>query len=718
MEFRKFRIIIFYFLLMVPTLAAGQSDSLRIQLKEMVALFQNHKTEQTYHSAQQLLKKVHKNAPDSVRLEVETLHLLGDCTLELNEFQIALGYYKTAKNKIDDHHLSPVLIAENLNKMGNYYIVVKDYDQAIIHLNDALRLRITNLGREALKTADTYNNLGTCYNFLGDFGKALEFHQQALSIRQQQLPGHHRHIAQSFNNIGLGLESQGDLPNALIAFQKAIEIYTKDNAKHQLDLADVYCNLGNLYGALNDIDQFLLYQTQALDIWSTHLDPNHTLIATAYNNLANGYSMLNLYEKSTDLYHRSLDIRKHIFGKKHPDVATTHYNIGLGHYFADNQDEALKAFYRSLEALNFRFDENPNFDQVNAPNLLLQILTVFIEFHQADFDATDNIESLEEAYYFTHIVDQLIDYLRISYQTEGSKLKLADRSHQFYDNAIHIARTLFQLTKEETYLNRSFQFSEKSKATLLLEALQQTKAEAFAEIPPHIILDIQAMENDIADLDKTLFLSNSLNSNVLIALDSLKQLQFAKKQRLSQLIETIESQYPKYYNLRYNTSTLELSKIQETLLQEDQVLVEYFLGSDFVHIFVVTQEDLRLVSVRLHPEFFEYLDDLFKSIQAFPYISSNGLKANCERYANAAYFLYQHLIRPVEGLLQERVIVIPDGPLGYLPFAALLENYPEDIYNLRQYPYLVHKYAFSYSYSATLLGEMKNQVGRKALTNT
>ena len=71
--------------------------------------------------------------------------------------------------------------------------------------------------------------------------------------------------------------------------------------------------------------------------------------------------------------------------------------------------------------------------------------------------------------------------------------------------------------------------------------------------------------------------------------------------------------------------------------------------------------------------------------------------------------IIQKLIAPVAEQLKEKVIIVPDGILGYLPFEALLVEPADDLLDWRNHHYWLRDKQISYCYSATLLKEMKEK---------
>jgi CHAT domain-containing protein len=81
------------------------------------------------------------------------------------------------------------------------------------------------------------------------------------------------------------------------------------------------------------------------------------------------------------------------------------------------------------------------------------------------------------------------------------------------------------------------------------------------------------------------------------------------------------------------------------------------------------------------------------------------------KYYEAAYGLHQAFVQPALTSLSttiERLIIIPDGILNYIPFETLLTAKPtfkQARYEFGKMPYLIKDFQISYGYSATLLLE-------------
>ena len=60
-------------------------------------------------------------------------------------------------------------------------------------------------------------------------------------------------------------------------------------------------------------------------------------------------------------------------------------------------------------------------------------------------------------------------------------------------------------------------------------------------------------------------------------------------EQYQKLIEKIETDYPKYYDIKYQTHTATIPELQK-ILDEQSALLNYFIGDSLFHIFVVSND--------------------------------------------------------------------------------------------------------------------------------
>ncbi|MCB0631612.1 MAG: CHAT domain-containing tetratricopeptide repeat protein [Saprospiraceae bacterium] len=690
---------------------------IRQQFRQAVIQFER----QEFATARSIALKARKALDDAKNqysgLLLDLNYLLADCALETGNYPKALHYYLEIKDHLVSQGQTQGLeMAEALHKLGYYHQETKSFQEAITYCEQALAIRKKLLDPQHLKIADLYNNLGVCKNALGDHDKALEYYDQALLIRLQALPPFHPQIAQTYNNLGICMEQKGEYQLALSNYGKAMDQYRQLYGAHHLALADVYLNVGPVYQALGDGVANVRFLRSALEIYQQHLPEDHPSLALAYNNLANAYVEQSDFQAGLEMYQKALAIRVQHFGDFHPDVAQTYFNMGVCYFRQAMIKEAQGHFLHGMSALNYQPSSQPSFERVSDHYTLILTLYYLSELQKEQYRNSQSVQDLLTALDYYDQADLLIDFLRSDYETTGSKLALADLSHQFYDLAITLSVDLFTLTQERSYAEKAFYFSEKSKGLLLLDALNSTKAEHFAGVPDTLLSRIHDFEDQIVELEKERYLSleRSDRENVHQT-DSLASMLFEKKQKLSALIKSLQSEYPEYYSLRYQTEVVSVSKIQSGLLAADQTLLSYFLGDEFLHLFVINRDGFEVVRAPAKEDLPVWISTLRSAIRRYPEVAPEELPQNIRFYFQSAFRLYEDLLLPVASLLKERVIIIPDGELGLIPFDALISSFPDTSHTFRDLAYLVKEYSISYNFSATLYAEMSTQKQSRGL---
>jgi CHAT domain-containing protein len=78
-----------------------------------------------------------------------------------------------------------------------------------------------------------------------------------------------------------------------------------------------------------------------------------------------------------------------------------------------------------------------------------------------------------------------------------------------------------------------------------------------------------------------------------------------------------------------------------------------------------------------------------------------------DAYARAAYELYNAVLKPAAELVEgKRLLVVADGALNYVPFAALVTSMPTDKADFSSLPYLIKTHEVVYAPSASVVNEV------------
>jgi CHAT domain-containing protein/Tfp pilus assembly protein PilF len=152
--------------------------------------------------------------------------------------------------------------------------------------------------------------------------------------------------------------------------------------------------------------------------------------------------------------------------------------------------------------------------------------------------------------------------------------------------------------------------------------------------------------------------------------------------------------------------TLSAKEVQEQLLDKDTVLLEYELGTQKSYVFVVTANSLTAHELPRRSKIESAARRMYKLLKA-QRLSPGGrdVKAQHE-YQEAAAFLSKMVLEPVtRDISNKRLVIVADGALQYVPFAAL----PDPGSSKRQSQPLIFDHEIVNLPSASVLAVLRKQ---------
>ncbi len=549
-----------------------------------------------------------------------------------------------------------------LNQIGVFYESRKDYKKALGYKMETLKIRKQVLEPHDPYIGFSYNNIGTTYNLMQQHDKASLYANLAVNQLKEAMGSENYYVGQILTGLGLSLLGEKDYDGALNAFQQSLEISKKTVGVDHLGTANSYHNLGWGLQRKFELERSIAYFDTTLIIREKLLGSEHHLVALTKANLASNYRMLGDYEKSTFLLQQALE--------------------GIN--------------YQSLDRLN----------EVKEYETLLMVFKENLEIYFEKYRTSRNIEELEV----------LLDQLRAAIKViKYIGLKTNSRNYHVFTSYIPslIEKGLMGITQNFRiieYRKDAYSLIQSSKSMHLYQSIQESSALQYAGIPDSLLEKEYNLRVDLAYYDKKRQekLQEGLEETDTTVLAISSKL-FDLNQSYDSLKVQLEGDYPEYYKLKYDLSTVSLEEVQMEILEEDQALLEYFVGDSSIFIFRIEKDYYEVKEVKRDFPLEEWVQQLRDNI-------SQPLPFAYEAYLEVAPKLYEKLIAPVAEGLPQKLVIVPDGILGYIPFEALLMEKPDinNLYAAEQLPYLLRKHQVSYCYSATLLKEMKEKKHRKA----
>lgn len=379
--------------------------------------------------------------------------------------------------------------------------------------------------------------------------------------------------------------------------------------------------------------------------------------------------------------------------KKHQDIADAFSRLGRLYLAKENPEKALEFYQKSLIQIAPSFNDtdtksNPKPKKVLSKLELVKILKEKLEAFQLLHKKSNRLEDLKMALTTSYAIIETLDLLKPEFESKVDKQFLLSEMYPAFHRMVEVAFDLFNTTKESSYITDAFYFMEKSKSVLLLEAARSTQASSYGGVPEEIIDKEQQFRANIIHLEKKFF---NQKSNMVV-FDSLFQL----KNRYYNFISDIENNYPKYYDLKYNSEVINLEEITSEIIKK-KALLSYFSTDTNLFLIAIENDSKNFYKIPFGKNHREKITKLYSLLSK---VNSKGLP---DIYKEG-YSIYENILKePLKKIESKELIIISDDILNYLPFDALSTSKDKP-------DYLIKEYQISYTNSATLLKEQQNKI--------
>jgi CHAT domain-containing protein len=242
---------------------------------------------------------------------------------------------------------------------------------------------------------------------------------------------------------------------------------------------------------------------------------------------------------------------------------------------------------------------------------------------------------------------------------------------------------LHQQQTDKGYNLQAFQISERSRARSLLDLLSESQVDIRTGVAPNLLereRSLRQMLADKAEHQVKLLNTKATEEQKLEVEKALNSLTAEYQQVQAQ----IRAQSPAYAALT-QPSPLSLTEVQRRVLDDKSLLLQYSLGEKRSYLWAITPTTVNSYELPAEKEIESAALRVYDLLTARQHQSQETIKQYQTRvvqadaeYASAVRALSQMLLGPVAGeLAEKRLVIVPDGALQYIPFAALFE--PESI---------------------------------------
>lgn len=627
--------------------------------------------------------------------EADTLYKLGRVYRGLSEKQQELDCYMqavTLYHELGDRKAEDI----TLNNIGGVYSDLGKQQQALDYYGQALQLRRA-VGDQSGEAVTLYN-IGSVYDDLGETQKALDYLSQSLPLRRAvgDRPGE----ASTLSNMASAYSRSGEKQKALDHLVQALAILRA--VADRKGEAGMLNNIGAVYRSIGEPRKALDYHEQALKLFDAlgHLEGK----ATSLDNIGVVYAESGEVQKALDHFARALPLRR-AAGDRQGEAVTLN-NLGAIYARLVEPQRKLDYYMQALRlrrAVGDRQGEAVTltnigraYDQLGESQKSLEYYAQALALYRAVGDRSGEafqlagIASIEGdagdlvgAQARVESAIAIIESLRTKITNQNLRASYFATVQDYYEFNIDILMRLHKQRPGAGHDGKALEMSERAHARSLLEMLAEARADIRQGVDPTLVGRERSLRQQLNI--KAQQQTNLLSATYTERTGEQAKTIAAKIEALSTELEQVETQIrqtsPRYAALT-QPRPLTLKEIQAQVLDTDTLLLEYSLGRDRSYLWAVTPTTISSYELPKRQEvettarrFYELLNTRNRIYAGRDWERRATLITTDPQHQEmleTATHLSRMLLGPVASQLgRKRIVIVADGALQYLPFAAL-----------------------------------------------
>jgi CHAT domain-containing protein/tetratricopeptide (TPR) repeat protein len=541
--------------------------------------------------------------------------------------------------------------AQTLTNLGALGYLLGENQQALDYYGKALALRRTegNAQEEAL----LLSNMGEVFALWSDHQKALDYFRQALPA--QRKTGDRLRESLTLSNIGLVYNNTGQSREALKFFDEAL-IVARASGNRRVE-ARILGNRGAASRDLGDLTTALASYEQALALQRTsgdRLGESETLNAIGVILMRQGHE-----DEALQQYRRALSLQQAVGSRR--NQAVTLNNIAAILIRRGALDDAHAAL---TESLALRRDVQDRRGEADS-------LAGLARVHRARGNPADALAAGEAAL-------EIVESLRAKLISQEMRASSFAASLEIYELVI---ATLMELEADRpgaTNAALAFAVAERARGRALLDGLFETQSGIRQGIA-------DALRDRERNLQDRIRARAERQTQLLNGPHTAPDAERARREmdglltELQELDAEIRARSPRYAELT-RPRPLDAAAVQAQVLDDDTLLLEYALGAERSFLWVLTRTSLESYSLPPRAEVERAARAFYGLLTARnedrpgedPAARRRRVTSSDAGLDAAARELSAMLLGPARHRLgDKRLLIVADGALQYVPFAAL-----------------------------------------------
>jgi CHAT domain-containing protein/predicted negative regulator of RcsB-dependent stress response len=588
---------------------------------------------------------------------------------------------------------------------GDIYYQAGDISQAIEMYDKALPFY--EQAGDPFGQGNVYWSKGDIYFYIGEYSKSFEMYDKALPIFEK---------AEEPRGQGIVYLGKGDIYFYTGEYYKSFEMYNKalpffQKAGQPLGQGNVYFSKGNIYLRIGDNSKALEMYDKALYFYENSKEPRGQ--GNVYLRKGEIYFNTGKNSKALDMSDKALS-----FFEKVGDI------LGQGDVYHFKGDICLRIGDNS-KALEMYDNALPFFDKLGYPisqgsvyhgkgDIYLRIgnysmaLNMY-EKAQRLYTKVREIEAESFVLYGKAQVltkqDKRLEALAL-YEKAISYFEKVRELAAFRELKINLLRELYNKYEEVTlfmiynkYYHKAYKYAEAIKSRVFIDQMAEGLVNLEKGLKPELR---DKRDNLVAKLSNISKEMHETRDNEEKKLAELKEKYQKTQNEFEDLFIKIRIDNPLYASVRYPEPISVLS-LQKEVLKNGEILVRYFITSDRVYVFLVSNKMFKVVPLEVKAgQIRYYVERFLKDLDT----------RDMEKYGK---LLYRELFKPIESKLKGNldIIIVPDSHLEKIPFESFIIGKAKSGRPI----FLLEKYRIKYIQGASLFSLLRKYYQRDRETN-
>jgi len=506
-----------------------------------------------------------------------------------------------------------------------------------------------------------YNNLGALYYSTGNFRQAKNYFQKAADVLSENHPYYKELLVNYYVNLGSALTTLEEYDAANEIYQKIISYgVTTDVILHNIGLINL--NLGAAEKALN---------------YFRKVDYRTSRIVSLYNDIGLAYYNINQPDSALHYYQKAIEENKK-WNKANPNVAHGLALKNTGDLLKasnplkalDYHQQAIHQFYPSYKSQDIKTNPN-NFSGLFSYINLFNTLSAKAEAYHELYSTSGRIDWAKEELKTYQAAFKLISYVERSYDSDEARLFLNNIKYVIHNKPIDIAYELFLKTQDKHFLEEAYFFDQRNKASVL--SFNQQLHAGLNTKDSLLLKKERSLKTELTRLSLTANkLTDSLQIDKINAAIREAEIDLGKVQE--QIADVATQDFNRIPSIK---------ELQKNILDDKAAIISFHLSDSNLLGITITKNDLLASRLPFNKE------NIIAVTSALRQPLSDQNSFNTQALPGSFF-------NPLKEI--ERLIIIPDDELNYLPFETL-----KDAGNR----FLVERFSIQYQYSTALLNEKK-----------